>query len=539
MKKLIRETREQEAPPVTAFASSEAAWQSPPMTNESKPSPAAATDNQRGPRDLREWMDAIEADGGLLRVTAPVDPQEELAAATYMVAQDENSPALLFENLEGDATGTRILSNMLGASNRRYALAVGLDPDLPTGELILATRDRSKRKLAPIDVPADTAPVNEIVLTGDDINLTELPVPHFWPRDGGKYIGTGDITFTKNPDSGRINVGCYRQMLHGPRRVGMYCSPGKHGLLDREAWWKRGEECEVVVAYGIDPVPFMVAAQSYGSDVSELDIIGGLVGTPMELTSGVTTSLPIPARAEIVIEGTVAKGDLEMEGPLGEFTGYYGRPEEPQPVINVTALHMRKQPIMTAALMADYPACEIGAYYAIMRSAAIWDDLERFGIPGVQNVYCHPAAASSWGMTVVSIKQQYAGHIAQTLSATAQCPAGSYFTKWIIAVDEDVDPTDINQVLWALSTRANPADDIDLQRKTWSTGLDPSQFPPENRPYGSKALIDACKPHKHLAEFPVRTMIRKPIHDRVAARWEEMNLPGQPPKLSALDDIEK
>ncbi len=116
-------------------------------------------------------MDAIEADGGLLRVTAPVDPQEELAAATYMVAQDENSPALLFENLEGDATGTRILSNMLGASNRRYALAVGLDPDLPTGELILATRERSKRTLAPVDVPADTAPVNEIVLTGDDIDL--------------------------------------------------------------------------------------------------------------------------------------------------------------------------------------------------------------------------------------------------------------------------------------------------------------------------------------------------------------------------------
>jgi len=275
-------------------------------------------DNQRGPRDLREWMDAIEADGGLLRVTAPVDPQEELAAATYMVAQDENSPALLFENLENETSGTRILSNMLGASNRRYALAVGLDPDLPTGELILATRDRSKRTLAPIDVPADTAPVNAIVLTGDDIDLTELPVPHFWPRDGGKYIGTGDITFTKNPDSGRINVGCYRQMLHGPRRVGMYCSPGKHGLLDREAWWKRGEDCEVVVAYGIDPVPFMVAAQSYGSDASELDIIGGLVGTPMELTSGVTTSLPIPARAEIVIEGTVAKDDLEMEGPLGD-----------------------------------------------------------------------------------------------------------------------------------------------------------------------------------------------------------------------------
>jgi len=508
------------------------------MINDNKTETLQDNYNQRGPRDLREWMEVIESDGELHRISVAVNAQEELAATTYMVARDEKAPALLFENIEGDKTGTRILSNMLGASNRRFALAVGLDPNLSTRDLILSTRDISKRRIAPANVPADTAPVNEIILKGEDIDLTQLPVPHFWPRDGGKYIGTGDITFTRNPDSDRINIGCYRQMLHGPRRVGMYCSPGKHGLLDREAWWNRGEECEVVVAYGIDPIPFMVAAQAYSSEVSELDIIGGLLGAPMELTDGISTSLPIPARAEIVIEGTVAKGDVEMEGPLGEFTGYYGRPEEPQPVINVTALHMRKSPIMTAALMADYPACEIGAYYAIQRSAAIWDDLERFGIPGIESVYCHPAAASSWGMTVISIKQQYAGHIAQTLSSAAQCPAGAYFTKWIIAVDEDVDPTDINQVLWALSTRSNPVDDIDFQRKTWSTGLDTSQFPPENRPYGSKALIDACKPHKYLAEYPRRTMVRRPVYDRVAGRWEEMELPGTPPNLAGLDDIE-
>ena len=93
-----------------------------------------------------------------------------------------------------------------------------------------------------------------------------FPVPKFWPGDGGRYIGTGDITLTASPDSGRINVGCYRQMLHGPRRVGLYCSPGKHGLLDREAWWARGKPCEVVAAYGIDPVLFMLAAQVFGAE---------------------------------------------------------------------------------------------------------------------------------------------------------------------------------------------------------------------------------------------------------------------------------
>ena len=497
------------------------------------------SDNQRGPRDLREWLSLVEADGGLHRVTAPVSAKEELSAATYMVAQDADSPALMFENVIGDESGTQVLSNMLGASNRRFAIALGLDPGLSTGEMVLAMRDRSKRRLAPVDVPADTAPVNEIILTGDDIDLMKLPAPRFWPRDGGDYIGTGDITFTRSPETGRINVGCYRQMVQGPRRVGMYCSPGKHGLLDREAWWAQGEPCEVVAAYGIDPVPFMVAAQSYGADVSELDIIGGLIGSPMELTEGVATSLPIPARAEIVIEGTVSADDLAPEGPLGEFTGYYGRPEGLQPVIEVKALHMRRKPILTAALMADYPACEIGAYYAIMRSAAIWDDLERFGIPGVQGVFCPPAAAASWGMTVIAIKQQYAGHVAQVLSAAAQCPAGAYFTKWVIAVDDDVDPTDINQVMWAMSTRSNPVDDIDIQRKTWSTGLDTSQYPPELRPYGSKALIDACKPHRFLNEFPVRTMIRNSVHEKVRDRWDELGLPGSPPLLNAVDNIDE
>ena len=503
------------------------------MEDSSGPS---SQNNQMGPRDLREWLERVENDGSLHRVTAPVDRDEELATTTYMTAQQEDSPALLFENILGDQSGTRVLSNMLGASKRRFALAVGLDADLTTKEMILAVRERADRKIASTMVDQEEAPVNEIILTGDEIDLTKLPVPKFWPGDGGNYIGTGDITFTRNPDTERINVGCYRQMLHGPNRVGMYCSPGKHGLLDREAWWADGKACEVVAAYGIDPAPFMVAAQSYGADVSELDVIGGLLGRPMELTAGVETSLPIPARAEIVIEGTVEADDVAMEGPLGEFTGYYGRPEGLQPVIRVKALHMRKDPILTTALMADYPACEIGAYYSIMRSAAIWNDLERFGMQGIRGVFCHPAAASGWGMTVVSLEQKYAGHVTQVLSAVAQCPAGAYFTKWIIAVDDDVDATDFNQVLWAMSTRSNPVDDVDFQRKTWSTGLDPSQFPEELRPYGSKALIDACKPHRHIKDFPDRTIVRKEIRDRVADRWEEFELPGRPPDISTLEN---
>ena len=139
-------------------------------------------------------------------------------------------------------------------------------------------------------------------------------------------------------------------------------------------------------------------------------------------------------------------------------------------------------------------------------------------------------------MVVVSLKQHYAGHVAQVLSLVAQCPAAAYFTKWIIAVDEDVDPTDFNQVLWALSTRCNPVDNIDVLRNTWSTGLDPSQFPREARPYGSKALIDACKPHRHLKEFPQSTLLRRDVFERVGRRWRELGFDGAPPGMPAFHE---
>lgn len=497
---------------------------------------AAVAENEarRGVRDVREWVGRLEAAGELKRIDAPVDLDQELSAIACMAAQREDAPALLFTSFSQPVEG-QVLINMLGASAKRYALALGLPPDLSITALILETRRVMRQRIPPVHVPVNEALVNEVVLKGDAVDLTRLPVPKFWPGDGGRYIGTGDITLTRDPENGRINVGVYRGMLHRPRRVGMYTSPGKHGGLDRDAWWARQQPCPVVVAYGIDPILFMVGAQVFGAQESELDAAGGLLGEPVRLTDGVLGELPIPANAEIVIEGYLHPDDRELEGPLGEFTGYYGNARAPQPVIDVKAVHMRRNPILTASLMARYPACEIGAYYAVMRSARIWDSLDLLGVPGIKGVYAHPAAASGWGLVVVSLKQQFAGHVAQVLALVAQCPAAAYYTKWVIAVDDDVDPTDMNQVLWALSTRCNPVENIDIQRNTWSTGLDPSQGPREARPYGSKALIDACKPHRYLKDFPKTTLLRRDIYERVAKRWNELGLPGSAPTMTTFE----
>jgi 4-hydroxy-3-polyprenylbenzoate decarboxylase len=251
---------------------------------------------------------------------------------------------------------------------------------------------------------------------------------------------------------------------------------------------------------------------------------------------GATSSLLIPARAEIAIEGIIRADASRREGPFGEFTGYYGRPEGSCPLVEVTALHYRDNPILTNAMMSDYPSCEMALFNAVTRSARLWDDLERLGIPGIHAVWAVPAAASGFGMVVVSLEQRYAGHAAQVLALAAQAPSTAYYTKWLVAVDEDVDPTDMNQVLWAMSTRCSPIDDVDMLRSTWSTWLDPSKNPPDERPWGSKALINACKAHRYLESFSRRTMLRRPMWDQIAARWStDFGLAGQAPELVAYD----
>jgi 3-polyprenyl-4-hydroxybenzoate decarboxylase and related decarboxylases len=279
----------------------------------------------------------------------------------------------------------------------------------------------------------------------------------------------------------------------------------------------------------------LVGSQTFPKNVSEYEYAGGIKGQPIPVVRGKKSDLLIPANAELVIEGIIRPNSVKAEGPFGEFPGYYGRPEAGCPLVDITAVHYRSQPILTNALMADYPSCEQSGFFSVIRSAKIWDDLDKLGIPGIHGVYAHPAAAGGFGMTVISLEQRYAGHAAQVLALAAQVPGGAYYTKWIIAVDEDVDPTDMDQVIWAMASRCNPIDDIDILRNTWSTWLDPTQNPPEKRPYGSKALINACKEHRHLPVFSKRTTLRKKVYDQVAARWTELGLPGQIPTVRAFE----
>jgi UbiD family decarboxylase len=490
----------------------------------------------RAPRDLRAWIAAVEHIGQLKRITEPVSRNEEMGAITYMAHQEIGAPALLFENIQGSPKGFRALWNPLGSSVDRFAVAIGEPTGLGVMELVRRCKTKLTQPIPPVVVDGEGAGVNENHMRDDKVDLRAFPAARHWAGDGGEYIGTCDAIITRDPDGGWLNVGCYRQMVQGQREVGLYLSPGKDARLHIERYWSRGEPCEVVMCWGIDPAMFIAASQTFPKTVSELDYVGGMMGRPVELVKGDVTSLYYPAHAEIVAEGIIPPQSQKLEGPFGEFTGYYGRPEDFAFLVQVKAVHHRDDPILTHALMADFPANECALLYSVARSARVWNDLEKVGVPGIQGVYAHPAAAGGFAMTVVSLEQRYAGHAAQALALAAQCPGGAYFAKWIIAVDEDVDPSNINQVLWAMSTRCNPVEDIDILRQTWSTWLDPTQNPPEERPYGSKALINACKEHRYLKQFSKRTKVRRAVYEQVAARWSRLGFSGQPPKLWALED---
>lgn len=493
-------------------------------------------------QDIREWLDRAEGIHELIQIDKPVDRDEEMSAITYLVAKQNPSPAILFDNPRGyedSPIGARMLWNILGPSPKRIALTIEEPPETPTLELIRRLKEKMKHRIPPREVPAAEAPVYENTLAEDDIDLEQLPIPRHWPLDGGRYAGTADAVFTRDPDSGYLNVGTYRMMLQGKREVGLYLSPGKDARLHITRCWEKGESIPVAAAWGIDPLFMLVGSQTFPKNVSEYEFAGGIKGEPIPVVRAQTSDLLLPANAELVVEGVIAPNSVKTEGPFGEFPGYYGRPEAGCPLVDVTRVHYRTRPVLTNAIMADYPSCEQSGFFAVIRSARIWDDLDKLGIPGVQGVYAHPAGAGGFGMTVVSLEQRYAGHAAQCLALAAQAPGGAYYTKWIIAVDEDVDPTDMDQVIWAMSSRCNPIEDIDVLRNTWSTWLDPTQNPPEERPYGSKALINACKEHRYLPVFSKRTTLRREMYDQVAQRWKDLGLRGTVPQVRAFEEEKK
>ncbi len=468
--------------------------------------------------DLREFLARIECAGELLRIPG-VDWNLEMGTLAELVNQESptDSPAVLFEDVPGYSGGFRVLS---GATNsmKRLAITMGFPVPAHPLDVVRAYRDRMKtHKPIPPRVVKD-GPVLENVVRESDVDVLKFPVPFLHELDGGRYIGTDDLVIMRDPEENWVNCGTYRVMVQDAKRVGVWMSPGKHGRQIREKYFRQGKPCPVLVSCGHDPLLFLAGGNELRFGLSEYDYAGGHRGLPFDVIESELHRLPMPAHAEIVLEGEMIPGEVATEGPFGEFTGYYAGGQSEQPVIRVQRIYHRRDPILTMATPMRPPS-DFSYSKCVMKAGMIWDEVERAGLSGVRGVWCHEAGGARM-FNVIAIKQAYAGHAKQAATLAASCQSGSYLGRFIVVVDEDIDPTDMFDVMWAMCTRCDPAEDIDILRRMWSGPLDPRI--PRGTTWNSRAVIDACRPFEMLKDFPPVARASPELRRKVEAKFRDI-----------------
>ena len=458
-------------------------------------------------RDLREWLAKVE-EAGELKTIPGVDWNLEMGA----VAELFPAYAVLFDSIKDYPPGYRVVVGLL-SSLKRSSLTSHLPLDTDRNSFISAWRDRlhSLCPLPPVEV--EDGPLLENVKSGKEINLWDFPSPKWHELDGGRYIGTADVAITADPDEGWINLGTYRVMVHDRDILTLYISPGKHGRIHREKYFAAKKPCPVAITFGQDPLLFLLASKQMPFGESEYDYDGAIRGAPYEVIRGELTGLPIPAYAEIAVEGEILPDEKVSEGPFGEWTGYYASGEQKESVVRVKRLMHRNHPIITGAPPFRQPA-GADTCNSLVRAAAIWNTLEKAGAPEIRGVACYQA----FFFTVVALRQRYPGHARQVGVLASHCDNAGYMGRYVVVVDDDIDVADFNDVLWAMCTRVDPIKSIEFTERCWSGPLDPI-IPKAEKGFNSRAIIDACRPFEWMKDFPPVSGASRELKDKVKKKY--------------------
>jgi UbiD family decarboxylase len=466
-------------------------------------------------KDLREFIGLVEKLGALRRIEG-ADPRFEIGGITEVAAGMADCPALLFDGIKGFPRGFRIFTNAT-TNVQRAALALGLDPALRPLDALKAWMEKRKdlRPLPP--APVKKAAWSENTSSGSDVNVGRFPAPIWHRHDGGPYIGSGSLAIMRDPDSGWINASIYRIQVHAPNKVTVqFDHGGRHGAIIAKKYWDRGESCPVAVVHGEDPALFIAGFEYLPDGRSEYEFAGSIKGAPIEVYDGPQTGLPVPAHAEIIFEGKLLPPGQETlpEGPFGEFTGYYAADARPGPVMEVTAIHHRNDPILLGSPPMKPPRFHFGLPF---RAATIWSNLDSGGVTDVVGAWQHVSQL----MTVVALRQRYDGHAKRAAMVAA---AHSYMARIVVVVDDDVDPSNLADVMWAVTTRCEPAEGIDIIRNAWSSALDP-RISPEDKAKGvtshSKAIINACRPFSWIDKFPAPSALTADEARAIEDKWKK------------------
>jgi 3-polyprenyl-4-hydroxybenzoate decarboxylase len=434
--------------------------------------------------DLRSWLQEVERLGNLKRVQG-ADPNLEIGIITELNCR-RKGPALLFDGIPGFPQGRRILTGTI-LDAPRLGLTLGHRGVDSSEELVARLEGKmTEYEHASVNFPPREVahgPIFDNQNFGKDIDLLQFPAPKWHEHDGGNYIGTGCIVVTKDPDSGRVNVGCYRVMVQDEKSVTVQISSAHHGAINLKKYRDRNEPAPVVC--------------------------------------GKVTGLPIPADSEFAIEGFCPPDQTRSEGPFGEFTGYYGSGEEQEPVLEVKAVYFRNDPINLGA-PPGRPPHDYSYMYSLIRSVMVKESLVKDGLPDIRGVWFHEVSGVNF-FAVVSIKQRFPGHARQAAYLTAQCQAAAgHLGRYVVVVDDDIDPSNLADVIWAMSTRSNPEKDIDLLRNTYSSTLDPVYPKGARKFFGSRAIIDACRPYDWIEDFPRVAESSEAEKQKVLKKWQEL-----------------
>jgi len=467
-------------------------------------------------KGLRDFLEALERSGDVVRVDREVDWNLEAGAITRRVCEiGERAP--LFLRVK-DYPGHRMLGAPL-ATYRRFAVAMGLPPDTPVRAILDEFDRRSRGRLKPRVVDRSQAPCKQNVMRGEEVDLFRFPAPMVHEGDGGRYLATFHLVVTRDLDSDWVNWGMYRVMVHNRNTMGGLILPGQDIGRMYVKYEAAGRPMPYAIVIGPDPMSAVASCMSPGPGETEADIAGALNGEPVEVVRCETCDLYVPAHAEIVIEGEVLPKVRVEEGPFGEYTGYRTSPRMPRPVFTVKCVTWRDDPIVPIANM-GVPVDDSHIIFSVTQRQDVLNAVSRFPITGV---YVPPESAGH--VAIIGVHKVYE-HIAQHVADAMWGSKMGYVMPYCIVVDADVDVYDMGQVLHALFTKLHPIRGVH-GRPGPGHGLFPFMSLEERRwGKGAHLLLDCTWPFdwREGIERPQRagftTIYPKELQERVLANWK-------------------
>lgn len=483
--------------------------------------------------DLRDFINFLESRGELKRISQPIDPVLEMTEISDRTLQ-AGGPALLFENPIG--SDIPVLCNLFGTPER-VALGMGQDsvaalsevgkllaylkqPDPPKGMKDAIDKLPLLKKVLTMNPKiVSKAPCQEVVLSGDEVDLTQLPIQTCWPEDVGPLLTWGLVT-TRGPDQERQNMGIYRQQLIGKNRLIMRWLSHRGGALDFQAWQQRhpGKDFPICVTLGADPATILAAVTPVPDALSEYSFAGLLRGKKTKLVKCLNSDLQVPASAEIILEGVLKPGDMAPEGPYGDHTGYYNEVEQ-FPVFTVEKITRRESPIYHSTYTGKPP--DEPAILGVALNEVFVPILQK-QYPEITDFYLPPEGCS-YRMAIVTMNKQYAGHARRVMMGVWSFLRQFMYTKFVIVTDDDVDARNWKDVVWAMTTRVDPARDVMMVN---NTPIDYLDFASPVSGIGSKMGIDATNkwPGETDREWG-RPIVKDPaVTARIDEIWDSLGI---------------